>query len=52
MDAVKILERAEPITLEVIDLADTEQLLSLLAGIVTRLLGVDPRGENQETQTR
>jgi|GEM_PF-2791460 len=52
MDAVKTLERPEPIMLEVVDLADTEQLLLLLAGIVTRLLGVDPRGENQENQAR
>ncbi len=52
MEAVKTLERAEPITLEVADFADTDQLLLLLAGIVTRLLGVDPRGENQETQAR
>lgn len=52
MDAVKTLERAEPITLEVIDLADTEQLLLVLAGIVTRMLGVDSHGENQENQAR
>ena len=49
MDAVETLERVEPMTLEVADPADTEQLLLLLAGIVTRMLGVDPRGKNQET---
>jgi hypothetical protein len=52
MGAVKALALAEPITMEAADFADTEQLLLLLAGIVTRLLGVDPRGENQENQAR
>jgi hypothetical protein len=52
MDAVKALAQAEPVTLEAADLADTEQLLLLLAGIVTRLLGVESRGENQENQAR
>ncbi len=52
MDAVETLARVEPMTLEVADLADTEQLLLLLAGIVTRMLGVNPRGETEETQAR
>ena len=52
MDAVEALECVELIDLQVADPGDTEQLLLLLAGIVTRMLGVAPRGENKETKAR
>jgi hypothetical protein len=52
MDAVETLASVELMNLQVADPADTEQLLLLLAGIVTRMLGADSRGENQENQAR
>lgn len=52
MQAVETLEGGELMRLSVADTADAEQLLLLLASIVTRMLGVYSRGETEETQAR